>query len=266
MWNAIFFPDDEDKLGEERKQLHLILGHRADGSIITIRFQGALSDALSWFGLEDLPTDIKEVLQGKVPVAKKIKEALLAGPKRLILGAKPFERTALEALTKRSLYPDVWHPRPIRDRMEHITRTFSLNDLYNRITGKPVRGLGATVGKLVTYTTEPGQAAYFEIKNKVSTFMEDHNVAPGYAEPTERSTALFYYRQAQKFKDADMAQKWLKEYIKLGGTRKTMAMAKRTSHPYAQLPLKYRSMFFKTLAPGDRERVQRAVGWWQKSF
>jgi hypothetical protein len=47
LWNMLMFPDEEDELGDAgRRQLHIILGRRDDGTTITLRFQGALSDAL----------------------------------------------------------------------------------------------------------------------------------------------------------------------------------------------------------------------------
>ena len=54
LYNAMNFPDEEEELSEyERRQMHLILGRRDDGTIMTVRVQGAFSDALSWFDLQD---------------------------------------------------------------------------------------------------------------------------------------------------------------------------------------------------------------------
>ena len=50
LWNNLFFGDEEDELStEERIRLHLHVG-RWGGQINTIKFQGALSDFLGWFG------------------------------------------------------------------------------------------------------------------------------------------------------------------------------------------------------------------------
>ena len=63
LFNHLFWPDEEEELGEVgRRQLHLILGRQADGTVLSLRFQGALSDALSWFNLHDFPEDVREHL------------------------------------------------------------------------------------------------------------------------------------------------------------------------------------------------------------
>src|SRR3990172_11318842 len=67
LWNSTFFPEEEREIGMSgRRQLHLILppGRRSDGTVFTIRLQGALSEDLSWFGLEDFPHDFIDVIIG----------------------------------------------------------------------------------------------------------------------------------------------------------------------------------------------------------
>ena len=94
LWNAAFFPDEEDELQEAgREQLHMILGRRADGSIITLRFQGALSDALSWFGMGNPVEQAKKVVSGTKGVGDLAKDVVKAAP----LKALPGIQTGAEA-------------------------------------------------------------------------------------------------------------------------------------------------------------------------
>ncbi len=128
LWNVLRFPDEWEEIGEQgRRQLHLIVGRRDDGSIMTIRFQGALSDALSFFGLEDWPADIQDIFKGKASIQEKMAEVPKAAVTKTIQGIRPEPKLLFETLTKETTYPDPFNPRPIHDTIEHVLRTFSLD-------------------------------------------------------------------------------------------------------------------------------------------
>ena len=65
VYNNVFHGDEEDELdAEDRVRLHLNLGRDDDGNIRLLRFQGALSDFLSWFGIENVAAVISEIEAG----------------------------------------------------------------------------------------------------------------------------------------------------------------------------------------------------------
>lgn len=278
LWNALVFPDEDDEMKRSgRRELQLILGRRADGSIRSLRIQGALSDALQWFRLEDFPDDLKEVLSGKVSWTKKLSEAVWGPAERVYQAARPIEKAIAEAGYGKTRYPEIWKPRPIKDKTEHILKTFSLDLPYKyatrfTATPKPMRG-GAGIGSLIndleaiaTYRTEPGEGAYYTILNKEIDFLRGQGEDVPEITPTKKSTILYYYKMAQRYGDKRAAQAYMEKYIEAGGTKQDLMRSIKKSHPLAILPIKYRQPFLSTLDEEDRKALETAIDWWQKIY
>ncbi len=278
LYNATFWPDEERKLRQAgRRQLHLILGRREDGSLITLRFQGALSDALEWFGAGELPHDIMDVITKERTPAQKLKEMGwmptdmgeffdLPPLRRVLLGARPLERSLLEILTGVSLWPDISRPRPIRDRAEHIARTLSLDMPYRHLASKPTRGLIHDLTNLITYSTDPGEASYYAIRHLAGEYLREQGQDISIGTPTARSNALYYYKQALKYGDQKLAEKYKKQYFDLGGNYKALRQAIKISHPLAFMPKKLRYRFIRGLTPAQRQLYDSAVRWYRQTY
>jgi len=271
LWNSTFFPEEEREIGMSgRRQLHLILppGRRSDGTVFTIRFQGALSDALSWFGLEDFPDDFRDVMSGKKKWTKQLKEMAWAAPEKLVQAARPIEKSLAEAfLFKKSIYPEITKPRPIRDPVEHLFRVVDLDIPYRYAIGRPTRGVESEVGGVFTYKTDTGEQAYYDILNTARNYLEDQGVTeiPMF-NPTPKSNALYYYKQAQRFGEKDKAQKYMNEYLKLGGKREDLMRSLKKAHPLAFVPVKFRQGFLSSLDGDDRAKLKSAQDWWKKVY
>ncbi|OEU68461.1 MAG: hypothetical protein BBJ57_07225 [Desulfobacterales bacterium PC51MH44] len=272
--NRLWHPDEEDELSEtQRRQMHLILGRRKDGSIMTLRFQGALSDALSWFGGEDITHDIKDVVSGKVGITEKAKEAALAPVIKIINGIRPDVKTVGELLAGESYYPDPFFPRPIRDNIGHVARLFSLNSVTSYMTGKPIRG-GGSVGAwlmndiiaLGVYTSDPGEAAFWNIKKVAYDYLDKIDVEKPRITPTNKSNAMYYYKRALKYGDLKAAEKYLKKYVDLGGTRRGMNTSIRYSSPLGMMTKKRRRNFLKTLSEQDQRTLRIAEAWFEETY
>lgn len=273
MWNKFFWPEEEEELGESgRRQLHIILGRRDDGSIMTMRFQGAFSDMLSWFGAEDAPSDISDLATRKITFYDWLKDAGKAFSNRSWQMIRPELKSAGELITGKSTYPDIYRPMPIRDRMEYAARMFSLEPIYKRIAGKPLRGnsvderLMSDVAGLLSYTSDPGELAYYSVRKKIYDFLDSKNVERPAIEPTDKSNALYYYKQALKFADMDAAQRYLKKYAELGGTMKGMEVSVAKAHPLAALPVKYRQLFLSSMTAKDKKELERSVRWYETTY
>ncbi|HUU53144.1 MAG TPA: hypothetical protein VMW44_00720 [Candidatus Bathyarchaeia archaeon] len=273
LWNRTFFPDEEDELGEsQRRQMHLILGRRSDGTVITLRFQGALSDALSWFGGEDIAHDFKDVASGKASIAEKAKDAALAPIIKLINGIRPDLKVASELLAGKSYYPDPFFPRPIRDHWEHVARTFSLDSIERYLTGKPKRG--GTLGKqllsdimsLGFYTSDPGEAAFWNVKKKAYDYLEKLDVQMPRMTPTDKANAMYYYKKALRYGDLKAAERYLKSYIDHGGTRKGMKLSIKSSSPLGMMTKKQQRGFEKTLTERDKITLATAETWYEEVY
>ncbi|MFA7628645.1 MAG: methyltransferase domain-containing protein [Candidatus Dojkabacteria bacterium] len=267
--------DPEKELSDfERRQLHLILGRREDGSIISIRMQGALSDALAWFGLENMPGDVADLATGRKTGIEQAKEMAAAAPSRIVNASHPFIKLAAEELTGYSTFPDIFHPRPIRDKLEHLARMFSLDRPYKHLTGKPTRGDWAAgefwedVVNLVGYSSDPGESAYFDTRSRARSFMERKGVNPGYfhADSNSKSAALYNYKRALQYGDLDVAKKFLDKYMELGGSRKGLKISVRLASPEAWVPKKYRAEFRNSLMKSDLEKYNRAMKWYREVY
>ena len=272
--NRLWHPDEEDELSEtQRRQMHLILGRRKDGTIMTLRFQGALSDALSWFGGEDITHDIKDVISGKTPITEKAKDAALAPVIKIINGIRPDLKTGAELLSGHSYYPDPFFPRPIRDNIGHVARLFSLNSITDYMTGKPERG-GGSVGAwlmndiiaLGVYTSDPGEASFWNIKKTAYEYLDKIDAEKPRISPTNKSNAMYYYKKALKYGDLKAAEKYLKKYIDLGGTRKGMKLSIKYSSPLGMMSGKRRRAFLKTLTEKEKQTLKIAEEWYKETY
>lgn len=266
LWNHTRFPQEEAELGEARRDLHLILGRNEDGSIKTLRVQGALSDALSFFGAEDLPSDIQDVATGKATIGEKAIEAVKAAPTKYISGVTPFVKTPVEALSKQSLFPDPFNPRPIRDSTEAIARMFSLDKPYQYFADKPMRPVMTEIANLVTYTTEPGEAAYHMTRGLVSKWQTKQGGEKSSIIPTKRQNALFYYKKATQLGETEKAERWKQRYMDMGGKEEGLAKSVAVSSPLGGLSQKRRTDFLNSLNPKEREIVDRADDWYTEIY
>jgi hypothetical protein len=283
LWNAAFFPDEEEELGEQqRRQLHLILGRRADGFIVTLRVQGAFSDALSWFGMEDFSKDVMDLWYGKTSITDIAKDSALATPKKIIGALGPQWKMPGELLLERSYHPDPFNPRPIRDRLEYVSRTFSLGEVYNWAAGavdwavpsgmpmqKPRRG-GTIGGRLMNdlmalalYTADPGEMAYFDSTKLVRDY---RSKTLGLDNP-DKANALYYYKQSLRMGDLKSAEKYLRYYLSFpGDTERGLTQSIKRAHPLGMLSRKDRQKFLDSLSPDARRRVETGIEWYERVY
>jgi 2'-5' RNA ligase len=280
LWNHLRFPEEEKELRREGRKPHIILGRAPDGSIRTLKFQGALADALEWFGFDDWPSDVADLLSGRKDWKDEVAETVKAPAERVVNSLEPFSKSVFELATGRQLYPHFFKEgssfglasRPIRDRKEYVARVFSLGALYNRVTGKPVRPFGSdpvwgALESFLVYRTDPGEAAYWEIRGRLAEWQEAHGRAQeSGGEPTERQNALYYFKQASKWGDDDAAKKWLDKYRELGGTDKGLKSSIRVAHPLGSLARKDWDEFAKGLTPEEKIMLRQSIDWYKKTY
>lgn len=266
-FNHLVHPDEEDKLAASvRGQLHLILGSTSDGKTLTLRFSGAFSDVLAWAGLEDYPESFKKLQAGQMDAKEMLKKMTLATPNKLVNAASPFTKLAGELMTGKSIYPDMTKPVPIRDKTEHIARFFALDEEYKALAGKPGKGYLNSLKNLLVYESDPGEQAYHSTRQQISRFLEKHGREQVTAEPTERSKALYYFRQAMKYRDKEAIDKYKTAYLKAGGKPENLYQSIKRAHPLAGLPLHMRQQFMQQLPAQERENIKLAVDWYKQAY
>jgi hypothetical protein len=282
IWNHLMFPDEEEELGESgRRQLHIIIGRRDDGSIMTIRFQGALSDAMSFFGLEDFPRDVKDVVEGSRTITEKIVDAGKALVNRAWQAVRPEIKMAADVSTGMTTYPDVFRPMPIRDRLEHVLRTFKLDSIYRAALDRPAPGkdsdspvarkvehLLGDLRRMLVYDTDPGVQAYYDTRRMVFEWQaKQGDERARLASPTNASNALYWYKQAMRYGDLKAADHYLDlYYAQYNGTPKKLEASIRAAHPLSGIKKVKRYDFRRTLTPAQEETVQRGIEWYRKIY
>jgi diguanylate cyclase (GGDEF)-like protein len=280
LWNFAFHRDEEKDLGEQRKQVHVILGRDDEGFVKSIRFQGALSDALAWLGLENLPFDFVDMYQGKKTGGELAWQMLTATPEKIGHAVWPLQKVTGEFLVGRKMYPsfivdtppkswspkDIFETRPIRDRWEHAARTFSMDRPYRWAFGLPRKGLFDDITSTVAYTTDPGQAAYYEARHLGYRFLDRHNIEQPGVDPTKKSDALYYYKMSQRLGDFEAAEKYLKQYQEIGGTVKGFKQSMRMSAPDGMIKRSLKRRFFQSLTPHEVDIFRRANEWYRATY
>lgn len=274
-WNRLMWPDEDDELTKNgNRQLKLIVGRREDGSIMTVKITGAFSDMLSFLGLEDAHQDYTDLADGNTTAGKLTKEAGNALVNKFAGGMMPLTKTLAEVVTKKSLYPDVLNPRPVRDRVEQGVRIFKMDKIYNYLMHKPSRAFGKEVSSLLVYDNDPGEAAYYTMRQNIFDFMKDEGKEIPAGESTERSNALYYYKQALKLHDdkpglfyaEDNVTYWLKKYKELGGTADGYKASMKKGKVVSALPLNMRRKWFNSLDGQDKEVFEMANKWYNDTY
>ena len=271
-WNAVAenmidLDDDEKKaLYADRRQLQLILGRTSDGQVRTLRVQGAISDALDWMALGDWPSVMKDLASGKQTVGGQLKEMAKAPINKIVNASHPILKTVGEDITGKQLYPDIFNPKPIRDKVEHTMRLLSLDMPYRYLTGKPTKGLDKDLLGMITYTSDPGEQSYWLAKKMTFEYLEKAGKERPGGEPTKRSNALYYFKQAKRFGDETARDKYLKEYIELGGSLQGAQTSIERGSPLGALAIKDRWPFMKSLSPSDNRQVELAKKWYERTM
>jgi hypothetical protein len=274
LYNRLVWPEEEEALGDARRQLHIILGKRPDGTTISLRFEGALADALKWVNLQDWPHDLMDVIREPNRAAEKLSEAVREPANQLIQRWEPFGKTMFEVGLGRQAWPSIWsegtawdlRSRPVRDPAEHVFRTVSADWLWNYVTGKPVRErnvMARVLGKLLVYQTDPGEAAYWQIRQlAIEWKKKEGKGSPGGGDPTDRGNALYYYRRAVGWGDDRAATRWYNRYIELGGTPKGLNQSLERAAPLGSVADRDIDAFLGSLDEHELEILTKAEQWW----
>lgn len=273
MWNYLFFDDEEDEIDDQQgNQLHIILGRNAAGEIVTLRTQGALSDALSWFGFPEIGRAFKEYERGRGSLGEILAVPFKTTANKLLTSMSPSISVPLESALGKKLWPDVFNPRPNRDPWRNLASTFSLEnelDLARDLVGAPSpdRGYARSWQESVIYRRDPGEIAYnaargiaYDWKRRVL----GQDSSSDFTSP--RADAMRDYRTALKFGDTDAADAALDEMASLGVTMGDYnAMIKR-AHPLSPIAKKDRKAFVEGLTNAEYETLLRAEEWYFKTF
>ena len=126
--------------------------------------------------------------------------------------------------------------------------------------------MGKEMTSLLVYDNDPGQAAYYTMRQRIYDFLDEKEVERPDGDPTQKSNALYYYKQSLKLENTELASYWLAKYRELGGTTKGMKASIEKGEVRAALPKKYRGEFYRSLDEEDKEVLQMADEWYNLTY
>lgn len=279
---AAGFVDEEDKrVIDARNQQHLLLYSTDEGRVISLRMQGALTDALEWFGAGSIYATATDVAFTDDTVADAAGQYLSQGEwwkgglNRVGTSLTPLLKVPAEAAFKKTLFPDVTRPAPMRDRTAYVLQNLEMgwammgvNSLYKLAQDFPTTGVtgggspARSLWQFVGYTTDTGESAYNYIKSKEYRFFEEKEGEQAGFVTTSKSDALYYHKKALKWGDTASAERWKQEYLDLGGTASGIKRSVTAAKPLAKVK-KYRREFINSLSNTEKEILERAEEWYK---
>jgi len=265
-FNHLMYPDEEARLGDNNRGMHIIMGSTSDGKIMSVKFQGAMADALSWFGLEDWPTSWEKLQNDQMSAGDLFRKMALATPNKLANAAAPFFKLGAELITGKQIFPDITQPKPIRDRAEHVARFLALDEEYKALAGKPTKGYLDSLKRNLIYEGDPGEIAYQDTRQRVMQFMKKQGKEIPGGEPTERANALFYFKQAVRYGDSEAAARYKQEYLQAGGKLEGIRKSIDKAHPLALLPENMRYKFRQSLSPEEDQAFKEGLSWYKQVY
>ncbi len=270
IFNHLVWPDDEDKLSPDIKERpHITLGHDAQGNVLYFDRVGAMLDNLEWFGQDDSPffpfaKDIKNIFNGQQTFTGFAMKLITSPLNKLVSGISPLIKTPAELIAGQSYFPDFTHPRNIRDYWQYIAQSFGMSWPYKAITGKPVDNW-KEFKNLFLYQADAEEAAYFYTLNLVRQFQERVlGKRTGSFGFTPRGNILQNLRTAIRLGNKEDVQKYLAEYYKLGGNKKSLKASMRNMNPLHGLNKAEQAEFLKWISADDRKYLNRANSFFHK--
>jgi hypothetical protein len=289
LWNRFFieagFADEEDKrVMDARNQQHLLLYSTSEGRVISLKMQGALTDALEWFGAGSFFATATDVALTDETAADAAEQYFTEGEywkgavNRLGTSLTPVIKLPAELWAKKQFFPDVTKPSPMRDKTAYFLQNaemgwtmMGVNALYQLGRDMPstgVTGAGSPARSLwnfVGYTTDTGESAYNYIRNKAFDFHEEKEGPQAGFTTEEKSDALYYYKKAKKYGDEGAAATWKQNYFDLGGTASGLKRSATTSRPLARVS-KHKKAFLRSLTNTEKEILKRAEKWHRETM
>jgi hypothetical protein len=266
-FNALFFADEEEELPEDVKgRLHIIFGRNSDGTINYFSRLGALQDFADWFSLDTPVTTTSAILSGRKTLGEAAQDFVKAPVNKVFNALGPHFKLPTD-FAGVNLYPDMFDPRTIRDRGEHIATGLGLSVPYRLVFGRPSRGGANALKNLAWYISDPYESAYWATVDRKYDFMEKVLGKPGgSASRSKKSDALYYYKMALRYKDKEAAKRYLAEYMLYGGSDEGLERSMASMDPLYGLSSKTdeQERFMKSLTGEEKIELRKAEKYYER--
>ena len=258
MFNRTVMAGADDDLPDDVKyRPHITLGKKGKDTYYFDRI-GALADVADWFSLDSIALDVKDIASGQQTLGGYMKKMLQAPVSKVVNGLTPGIKMPLELAMGRSMFPDVFHPKTIKDPAEYVARSFALQWPYKFIRGIPLSH-AQEFSNVFLYTSNADEAAYWQTLDKVRDFqasvLDKH--FDGFAS-TQRGRILQRVKQALRFNDGEAVRRFLREYEQADGTKQGLKASMKAMDPLHGLSEKEKAQFLRWLTPSDRKYLRKA--------
>lgn len=285
--------DREKQLGEKaRQESHVLLGGTDDDTYYFNRLS-TFSEFLESLGLGAYKRDAYDVITGQKSF-QEVFDKWTEDPGKMATewaknvtnywaqGMAGWVTVPYGVAAKKSLFPDIWNPRTIRDPVEPFTSYMGVDEYWKAISPIPDNMTLPDVPlNLVVYRMEHRKRNYDLVRDKAMKYAIDNlgvNLRGG-SYDEEASTYAFYMRQAIKLKDygagAHYLRKWVAhklenpdytldkelgpdEYEKLS---KSIVTSFRHLHPLSFIPEAERQGYIDSLTPDERAHLADALSY-----
>lgn len=275
-WNAMMkailgIRDDEDPNKDaDLSKLLIILGRDKDGKAYGVRVAGALADAMGWLDLDNAVSHIKEIRDGfrdGHPVRagmEVVADTIQAPVNKLVQGLTPVIKVPGEQVFGKTIFPDMFHPRPLGDRYGHLADAFAMGGVYRAATDRT--GWGKAIGSAVVATHDPGQASHYRVRDDAEAWAQRNGktIKSGGGTPKEQTNMLREAKAAFMRGEADRADRWLWKYYDLGGKPSFLGASKAAAHPLSVLKKDDQPDYLKQLSPEKRAEYSKALARWNQ--
>jgi N12 class adenine-specific DNA methylase len=263
--------DDEDDIPDSvKKDTHILLGRDSEGRVLGFTRIGLVDELLEWAGLNAAPYYAREYLNGRMTLQEWAVETAKAPFNKFAGGLTPWFKYPAELWAGKSMFPDVFNPRTIRDRGQYIFRELGLLYPYNYMMKNPQPPPSwRNLLKLVLYSWEPKQTHYNSFRyDKVPGWSAEHGgmKSRGAYSDSPAAEALYLIRESVRYGDHRGLIHGLDDYKNAGGTIENLEKAIDRLHPLGALTEASREEYRASLRGKERAQLHQAELFWKVNF
>jgi len=277
VWNLKMYPELEKKLpADVRKTPHIVLGTDEKGDILYFNRLGTLDDFITWFGLDYAPRFMGDYLNGKMTLKETLKaqaEKTAQAPiNKFAQGAMPYGKLFAEMYSRRGLFPDIFKPGTVRDRWQHLAKSFGLENEYALMAGKPSRGYVKSLKDIFIYRLAPGEASYRNTYDRKAEFMQKIGRSADGFWLTDAGDALYNMKLSLRYDDKEAFSKYFAQYVNISSAQvrtpqqiqASMKSMIESMHPLAGLNDVQRKAFISQLDKNGQDDLVQAIQFHQE--
>lgn len=280
LWNSNTGMEDELS-DEDRRRFHIIVGRDDQGRPMVITAPTALLDVMKWVSGAEFVRQMGDVANGRTDFTTGMGSWLSQIPPDLanntIGQAGPLFKLPYTYLSGKNPFPDVTDQRTIpsydmkRVLLGQATDEFTA-DVVMRVADKEYlapRDFGDWAKQLILQVRkrDPEQWAFYEIKDKAATWLEEKTGvprAPGSGYDAKHLQALRNFRKSIYRGDMANALRFYHVLIDYGYTAEQFQASIRSQDPLSEIPKALRSEFVAQLPAWEQAQLERAYRFYSK--